>query len=122
VRIRLVLLGKTRREEVRALLDDYVGRIKRYAETEVIVLRDAGPATLRKLRIDAAATVVLLDAAGKQHTSAAIRALAGRSARSRHARADFLCGNAKGFPDEIRAKAEQKSRSHLSPCRTNSRA
>jgi 23S rRNA (pseudouridine1915-N3)-methyltransferase len=108
VKIRLVLLGKTRREEVRALLDDYVGRIKRYAETEVIALRDAGPATLRKLRIDAAATVVLLDAAGKQYTSQQFARWLG-DLRDRGTRElIFLCGNAEGFPDEIRAKAEQK--------------
>ena len=35
MKIRLVMLGKTRREEIRALLDDYVRRIGRYAEIEV---------------------------------------------------------------------------------------
>jgi hypothetical protein len=32
VKIRLLMLGKTRREEMRALLDDYIGRARHYAE------------------------------------------------------------------------------------------
>src|SRR5271154_3195283 len=63
MKIRLIMLGKTRREEARALLNDYVQRIQHYAEIEISELRDAGPAALRKLKIDPAATVVLLDAA-----------------------------------------------------------
>jgi 23S rRNA (pseudouridine1915-N3)-methyltransferase len=108
VKIRLVMLGKTRREESAALLDDYIGRIKRYAEIEVIPLRDSGPSALRKLKIDPAATVVLLDAAGKQYTSQQFARwlgdLRGRGARE----LIFLCGDAEGFPDEVRAKAKQK--------------
>jgi hypothetical protein len=36
MRIRLILLGKTRRPEIRALLDDYAGRIRRFADLEII--------------------------------------------------------------------------------------
>jgi 23S rRNA pseudoU1915 N3-methylase RlmH len=41
MKIRLVMLGKTRREECRALFDDYASRIRRYADLEVHELRDA---------------------------------------------------------------------------------
>ncbi len=64
--IRLIMLGKTRREEMRALLDDYARRIRRYAELEIHELRDASPAALRKMKIAPGAAIVLLDAAGKQ--------------------------------------------------------
>lgn len=102
------MLGKMRRGEVRALLEDYVGRIKHYAETEVIELRDGGPATVRKLKIESAATVVLLDAAGKQFTSQQFACWLG-DLRDRGTRElIFLCGDAEGFPDEIRSKAKQK--------------
>ena len=69
MKLRLIMLGKTRREEARALVDDYVARIRHYAEIEITELRDAGPAALRKLKLDSSATIVLLDAAGKQFTS-----------------------------------------------------
>jgi 23S rRNA (pseudouridine1915-N3)-methyltransferase len=108
VKIRLIMLGKTRRPEIHALLDNYVGRIRHYMETEVIELRDAGPSSLRKLKIDPAATVVLLDAAGKQYTSQQFARWLG-DLRDRGTRElTFLCGDAEGFPGEIRAQAKQK--------------
>ena len=69
MKIRLVMLGKTRREEIRALLDDYVARVRRYAEIEITELREATPTALRKLKMEPGATLVLLDAAGNQFTS-----------------------------------------------------
>lgn len=106
--IRLVMLGKTRREEVRALLDDYVQRIRHYADVAINELRDASPAALRKLQIEPGAIVVLLDAAGKQFTSQQFARWLG-DLRDRGAReVVFLCGGAEGFPDELRAKAKQK--------------
>jgi 23S rRNA (pseudouridine1915-N3)-methyltransferase len=108
VKIRLIMLGKTRRPEIHALLDNYVGRISHYVEAEVIELRDAGPSSLRKLKIDSAATVVLLDAAGKQYTSQQFARWLG-DLRDRGTRElTFLCGDAEGFPGEIRAQAKQK--------------
>jgi len=44
MKIRLVMLGKTRRAELRALLDDYLGRIRRHAEIEALELRDSSAA------------------------------------------------------------------------------
>jgi 23S rRNA (pseudouridine1915-N3)-methyltransferase len=108
MKIRLIMLGKTRREEARTLVEDYAGRIKRYAEIETLELRDAGPATLRKLKIDSAAVVVLLDAAGKQFTSQQFAKWLG-DLRDRGIReVVFLCGDAEGFPDELRTSAKQK--------------
>jgi 23S rRNA (pseudouridine1915-N3)-methyltransferase len=108
MKIRLIMLGKTRREEARALVEDYAGRIKHYAEFEILELRDAGPAALRKLKIDSAATVVLLDAAGRQFTSQQFAKWLG-DFRNRSVReVVFLCGDAEGFPDELRSSAKQK--------------
>jgi 23S rRNA (pseudouridine1915-N3)-methyltransferase len=107
MKIRLLMLGKTRREEIRALLEDYVHRIERYAEIDVSELRDGSPAALRKLKIEPSATVVLLDAAGKQFTSQQFAHwlvdLRDRGARE----LIFLCGDAEGFPAELRAGAKQ---------------
>jgi len=108
MKIRLIMLGKTRRPEIRALLDDYAGRIRHYAEIETNELRDPSPAALRKLKIDAAATVVLLDAAGKQLTSQQfarwLSDLRDRGTRE----LVFLCGGAEGFPADLRASAKHK--------------
>ena len=108
MKIRLIMLGKTRREEARTMVNDYVQRIQHYADIEISELRDAGPAALRKLKIDPAATVVLLDAAGKQFTSQQfarwLSDLRDRGARE----LIFLCGDAEGFPAELRSGAKQK--------------
>ena len=108
MKIRFIMLGKTRREEARALFDDYLARIRRYAEAEVNELREAPPAALRKLKIEPAATLVLLDAAGQQFTSQQFARWLG-DLRDRGTRElIFLCGDAEGFPPSLREAAKQK--------------
>ena len=51
MKIRIIMLGKTRCQEIRALLDDYIGRIEHFARIEVSELREASSAAVRKLRI-----------------------------------------------------------------------
>jgi len=113
MRIRLVMLGKTRREEIRALVDDYVARIRRYAEIEIQGLRDGSPAALKKLKLEPSATLVALDAAGKQFTSQEFARWLGQL-RDRGARElIFLCGDAEGFPPDLLAST--RHRISLSP-------
>jgi 23S rRNA (pseudouridine1915-N3)-methyltransferase len=108
MKIRLLMLGKTRREEARALVDDYVVRVRHYADIEVTELRDATPAALRTLKLDSSATIILLDAAGKQFTSQQFAKWLG-DLRDRGVRElVFLCGDAEGFPPKLRAAAKQK--------------
>jgi 23S rRNA (pseudouridine1915-N3)-methyltransferase len=107
MKIRLVLLGKTRRAECRAMLDDYAARIRRYAEIEVTELREDS-AALRRLEFPSGATIVLLDAAGKQHTSAEFARWLAKE-RDRGARElIFLGGGAEGFPESVRKQATMK--------------
>jgi len=108
LKIRLVMLGKTRRPEVRALVDDYVARMARFAEVEVAELREDSSTSFRRITLDSAATVVLLDDGGKHQTSAQFAKWLGE-ARDRGAREIvFLCGSAEGFPDALRRRATQK--------------
>jgi 23S rRNA (pseudouridine1915-N3)-methyltransferase len=102
------MLGKIRREEARALLDDYIARIRHYSDIEVTELRDAGPAALRKLKLDSSATIVLLDAAGKQFTSQQFARWLGDLRDHGTRDLVFLCGDAEGFPADLRAGAKQK--------------
>jgi 23S rRNA (pseudouridine1915-N3)-methyltransferase len=108
MKIHLVMLGKTRRPEIRALLDDYVTRVRRFADVQLTELREDSAASLRKLALDSAATVVLLDDAGKPQTSAQFAKWLGET-RDRGAREIvFLCGGAEGFPEALRRRATQK--------------
>ena len=108
MKIHLVMLGKMRRPDIRALMDDYVSRIGRFAEVQLTELREDSAASLRKLEIDSAATVVLLDDAGKSQTSLQFAKWLGET-RDRGAREIiFLCGGAEGFPEALRRRATQK--------------
>jgi 23S rRNA (pseudouridine1915-N3)-methyltransferase len=107
VKLRLLMLGKTRRPVLRALLDDYLKRIGRYSPIEVTEVRDE-TAAFKKLDADRAATVILLDAAGKTFDSDAFAKWLGE-VRDRGTRElIFLCGDADGFPDKLRQRAQQK--------------
>lgn len=108
MKIHLVMLGKTRRPEIRALLEDYVARIERFATVQVTELREDSAASHRKLAFDPAAMVVLLDDAGKPQTSQQFARWLG-DARDRGVREiAFLCGGAEGFPEVVRRRATQK--------------
>jgi 23S rRNA (pseudouridine1915-N3)-methyltransferase len=108
MKIRLIMLGKTRRPEIRALVDDYVARVARFAEVEVTELREDSAAALRKLTVDPAATVVLLDDAGKQQTSEQFAEWLGAARDGGAREIVFLCGAAEGFPETLRRHATQK--------------
>jgi 23S rRNA (pseudouridine1915-N3)-methyltransferase len=101
------MLGKTRRPELRAVLDDYVKRIGRSSPIEVMEVRD-GEAAGKKLDADRAATVVLLDAAGKNFDSNALAKWLGEQRDRGTRELIFLCGDADGFPDALRQRAQQK--------------
>lgn len=108
MKIHLVMLGKTRRPEIRALIVDYLSRVERFAEVQVTELREDSAASLRKLVIEPAATVVLLDDAGKPQTSAQFAKWLGET-RDRGVREIvLLCGGAEGFPEMLRCRATQK--------------
>ena len=101
------MLGKTRRPEIRSVLDDYVKRIGRSCPIEITEVRD-GDAALKKLDADRAATTVLLDAAGKNLDSNALAKWLGELRDRGTRELIFLCGDADGFPEALRQRAQQK--------------
>jgi len=108
VRLRLIFLGKTRRPELRALVDDYLSRIRHHAAVELTELRDSSPAALRKLKIDPSSTIVLLDAVGRQLTSEQFARWLGTHRDRGTRELVFLCGDAEGFPEALRRRATSK--------------
>jgi 23S rRNA (pseudouridine1915-N3)-methyltransferase len=107
VKIRLLMLGKTRRAELRAVIDDYVKRISHSATIEVAEVRD-GEAAMKKLDADRAATAVLLDAAGKSLSSEAFAKWLGEIRDRGTRELIFVCGDADGFPESLRERVPQK--------------
>ena len=107
MKIRLLMLGKTRRAEMCAVIDDYVKRISRHSPIEVTEVRD-GDAAIKKLDADRAAAVVLLDAAGKNLASNAFAKWLGELRDRGTRELIFICGDADGFPAALRERVPQK--------------
>jgi 23S rRNA (pseudouridine1915-N3)-methyltransferase len=107
MKIRLLMLGKTRRPELCAILDDYVKRIGRSNKIEVTEVRD-GEAAVKKLEADRAARVILLDAAGKAMDSEAFAKWIGELRDRGTGEIIFVCGDAEGFPALVRERVKQK--------------
>ena len=101
------MLGKTRRPEMRATIEDCVKRIGRACPIEVTEVRDE-EAAQKKLDADRAATVVLLDAGGKVFDSNAFAKWLGELRDRGTRELIFLCGDAEGFPEEVRRRAPQR--------------
>ncbi len=107
MKIRLLMLGKTRRAELRAVIDDYVKRISRHSPIEITEVRD-GDAAIKKLDADRAATAVLLDALGKNLDSSAFAKWLGELRVRGTRELIFVCGEADGFPAALRDHVPQK--------------
>ncbi|HXM94689.1 MAG TPA: 23S rRNA (pseudouridine(1915)-N(3))-methyltransferase RlmH [Candidatus Dormibacteraeota bacterium] len=107
MRIRLLMLGKTRRPELRAVLDDYVKRISHHTPIEITELRD-GDATVKKLDADRTSTPILLDTAGKNLDSSALAKWLGEERDRGTRELVFVCGDADGFPDALRARVDRR--------------
>lgn len=101
------MLGKTRRGEVRAVIDDYVKRVSRSCPIEIVEVRD-GEAAIKKLDADRAATAILLDAGGKSWTSESFAKWLGELRDRGTREVVFVCGDADGFPQELRERVAQK--------------
>jgi len=107
MRLRLVMLGKTRRPELRAVIDDYVKRIRRYAPIDITELRET-EAALKKFTFDQPSTIVLLDDSAKNLDSQSFAKWLGEHRDRSTRQIIFVCGGPDGFPEEIRRQAHQK--------------
>jgi len=105
MRIQLLFLGKTRRAEMRSLVEEYVARIGRYTPIEVREVRAESAASLKRVEFGTGATIVLLDAAGKKLGSEQfaewIKLWRDRGERE----IVFLCGGAEGYPESLERRA-----------------
>ncbi len=106
MKIRLVMLGKTRRNEFRSLVDDYLRRIERFSPVECVELRHE--AALARIKADPNAVWVLLDPAGRAFRSEEFAKWLGRLRDRGTREALFLCGDAQGFPASWLARATER--------------
>ncbi|HUI75021.1 MAG TPA: 23S rRNA (pseudouridine(1915)-N(3))-methyltransferase RlmH [Candidatus Acidoferrum sp.] len=107
MKLLLLMLGKTRRPELRALLDDYSKRIARSCAIEVVEVRDAA-AAIKKLDADRAAASVLLDAGGIPQDSGSFAKWIAEQRDRGTREIIFVCGEAEGFPEALRKRIPRK--------------
>jgi 23S rRNA (pseudouridine1915-N3)-methyltransferase len=107
MRLQLLMIGKSRRPEMCALVEDYVGRIRHSCPLEILEVRDE-EAVLKKLDADRAATAILLDAGGRMIDSNALAKWLGELRDRGTRQLIFICGNAGGFPESLRERVSQK--------------
>lgn len=107
MRLQLLMIGKTRRPEMSAIIEDYAKRIRRSCPIEILEVRDAETA-LKKLDADRAATAILLDAGGRSIDSDALAKWLGELRDRSTRQVIFICGSADGFPDSLRERVTQK--------------
>lgn len=114
--LRLIWVGKTKNEHLRALTDDYLGRLRRFVRVEVVELRESARHTEREgieeesRRIKGAfrsdAFVVLLDVEGREWGS---RELAGEIEKWQtigRKEVAFVIGGHNGVSKEVASRAD----------------
>ena len=107
MRLRLIMIGKTRRPELQSIIDDYVKRIGRFVPVDVTELRET-EAVLKKFTFDQPSTIVLLDDRGKSLDSRSFANWIGEQRDRGTRQLTFVCGGADGFPEAFLRQAHQK--------------
>jgi 23S rRNA (pseudouridine1915-N3)-methyltransferase len=111
MKVKLFLTGKTTDKNIQVLLQDYVSRIKHYADFEEVILpagnRDEECANLLK-RLQVSDVLVLLDEKGKQYTSLQFSLQLNSWLLSGKKSLVFVIGGAYGFTDAVYQRADYK--------------
>lgn len=109
MRIAIVAVGKVKGRELRAVLDDYYGRIRRYAKFEEKELKDASASEVRDRMaraIDARGKTVALEVEGEPWSSHRLADFVRRCEDTSVPVASFVIGGAYGLPPEISQAAD----------------
>lgn len=113
--LRLIWVGKTKNEHLRALVNDYLGRLRRFIRTEVTELRESSARTAREgiedegRRIIGAlhrdAFVVLLDVEGREWSSSQLAGEVEKWQNSGRREVALVIGGHNGVSEEVTARA-----------------
>ena len=109
MRIRIVAVGKAKDRGLRSLLEDYYGRIGRYAKLDEVELKDGKESAVadRLARsIPDRSRVVALEVGGKALRSAELASWLARAEVDSVQTVVFLVGGAYGLPPEVSARAD----------------
>ena len=123
MKLRVLWVGKSRDFWVKEAIDEYAGRIRHYAQLELIDIRDEKGAEAEDMRrrecerlekkVTPGATLVLLDEAGEQMDSRTFAAFIGKQRDAGIAEMIFAVGGAYGFSEEFRSRGRLLSLSKM---------
>jgi 23S rRNA (pseudouridine1915-N3)-methyltransferase len=109
LRVRIIAVGKVKDRGARLLLDDYLGRMGRYARVEEVELRD-GPEEAVTDRFARAVAgrgrVVALEVEGEPWSSQDLARFLGRCEAGGEGAVSFLIGGAYGLPTKVSHNAD----------------
>ena len=110
MRLVVVAVGRVKDRALRAVLDDYLSRLRRMVPCDEIEL-PAGPQpklAAQLARATAGATVIALEAGGRGWKSAEFARELGRCASRDKGIVAFLIGGADGLPPDVSAQAHHR--------------
>lgn len=111
MKVHVIAVGKIKERGLRELLDDYAGRIQRYATFSEIELKDGNAAEVEerfRKAIPARAKVIALEVLGKSLSSEGLARVIGQSLETAGQDMAFLIGGAYGLPESTSSAAHLK--------------
>ena len=109
MRVRIIAVGKAKDRSLRALLDDYYGRIGRYAKFEEVEIKDGDAVDVAERlsrNIPNRSRVVTLEVDGRGLSSHELANWLGRAENDSVQTVVFLIGGAYGLPQDISKSAD----------------
>ena len=111
MRIAIIAVGKIKQPGLRAEIDDYLGRVRRYASCDEVELKDAPDRELLarfERALPERATIVALEVGGRAHDSPGFARFIGRCEMDAVGTLAFLIGGAYGLPAPVAARAQTR--------------
>lgn len=117
MKLRLLWVGKTQEAWVKAGIDEYAGRVKRYTPFELVEVKEEKGGAPEQMRLREGERIekllpkngrlILLDESGEQFTSPLFADLLGTYRDSSTPELLFAIGGAYGFSSELRSRADR---------------
>jgi 23S rRNA (pseudouridine1915-N3)-methyltransferase len=109
MRWQIVSIGKPALPWARMAVEEYVQRVQRMAQVEMIVLKQAAPAQVaaKALEVSHGSWRVLLDEKGKQFGSVDFARWIGKQEMHGRKSVTLFIGGADGHPEDLRSAADE---------------
>jgi len=111
LKVSIVAVGKVKDRAMRAVLDDYLGRIGRYAKLEEVELKDGDAAEVRarfEKHLSKRGRTVALEVEGERWSSPRLAELVGECEVRSVPRLSFFIGGSYGLPPEVSRAADHR--------------